>query len=160
MDRKSFLKLLPVSFLGLWKAGGLNKIMVPAELGFQQNPPIDSHYADRVPGAATAITLNGVGFVVDMADVCPLAKVVYGYLYLQDKSGGRGNWFIETRPAGLLPFPPDQGWQYAYSHFPAGNQIGFQMFARCGNDGRFEARVTRLNSVEFEWSFAPVWWWE
>lgn len=157
MKRKTFLKLTVPAFLA-----GLLVPVNPARAAgetfhFQQDPPTDWHYADRFP-SAPAFANSGVGFTLDLSTLDPLIKVVSGHLYLQDNGAGRGTWQIETRPSGLTPFPPDVGWQLLHSHYPSGAQVGFQMTARCGNDGKFELKVNRQLATVVEYAFAPIWW--
>lgn len=159
MNRTTFLKLTPLALLSLFVKPPRAHAASGETLHFQQDPPVDWHYADRFPAATPAHASNGVGFTLDLSSLDPAIKIVTGHLYLQDNGVGRGTWLIETRPAGLSPFPPDIGWQMTHSNYPSGVQVGFQMSARCGNDGKFELRVSRQLATVIEYSFSPIWWW-
>lgn len=157
MQRRSFLKLasLALAPLASWfKTPVATKTDAGETMHYQQDPPVDWHYADKVTGV---IPVSGGTALIDLTLFAPGIKVAHGFLYLLDTTG-RGPWNIETRPDGLVSFPPDVGWEWLFRNYPSANEAALMTAVRCGTGGKFEIRVTRQLATNMQWSFAPVWW--
>lgn len=152
MNRRNFVKsILPVGLVTLFPKSKTTS-NGNESLHFQQDPATDWHYADKVAGQLTP----GQATLIDFSMLDKGAKAVYGHLHLQDLNGS-GPWTIETRPHGLNPFPPNQGWEIT-AQAPDTPELSLQLSARC-NLSKFEIRVTRATSSPINYGYAPIWWW-